>query len=292
MGSLGSAGLRAIAALFVVLWATGFVGARFGLPFAESATLLTVRFAGATAVLAAIALAIGSRWPATWAALGHQALVGIALQVGYIAGVYAAIEHGVSAGVSSLVVGLQPVLTALVVGRWFGERVGARTWCGLLLGLAGVGLVVEDKLGLGEGTIFAFALNTGALLAITAATLYQKRFGAGTDLIAGTAVQYGAATLAIAPLAFAFETVRVTWTMTFVLTMAWIVLALSVGSVILLFVLIRRGQAARVASLFYLVPPVTAVMGWWLFDETLSAVALGGMALAVIGVALVNTAKA
>lgn len=291
MAELTPGAARAIAALFVVLWATGFIGARYGLPYAETGTLLGLRFAFATAVLAVLAFVMGARWPRTWTEIGHQAVVGIALQVGYIAGVYAAIEHGVSAGVSSLVVGLQPLLTALVVGRWFGERVGARAWLGLLLGLIGVGLVVEDKLGLGEGTPYAYALNVGALVAITVATLYQKRFGAGSDLIAGTAVQYGAATLVIAPLAFAFEPVRVVWSMTFVLTMAWIVLALSVGSVVMLFVLIRRGQAARVASMFYLVPAVTALMGWALFDETLSPIALAGMALAVVGVALVNTGR-
>ncbi len=282
---------RAIAALFVVLWATGFIGARFGLPFAESGTLLGLRFGLAAGVLGALALATGARWPRRWADVGHLSVVGVTLQVGYIAGVYAAIEHGVSAGVSSLVVGLQPVLTALVVGRAFGERVSARAWSGLLLGLGGVALVVQDKLGQGEGTAFAFALNAGALVAISFATLYQKRFCARLDLMSGTAVQYGAATLAMAPLAFAFETVRVDWTMTFVLTLAWIVLALSVGSVVMLFVLIRRGQTTRVASLFYLVPPVTALMGWALFDEKLSPVALGGMALAVAGVALVNSGR-
>jgi drug/metabolite transporter (DMT)-like permease len=282
---------RAVAALFVVLWATGFVGARFGLPYAESGTLLALRFGFATGVLGAIALATGARWPKRWGDVVRLSVVGVALQVGYIAGVYAAIEHGVSAGVASLVVGLQPVLTALVVGRAFGERIGARAWAGLLLGLGGVALVVQDKLALGEGTIDAFALNLGALVAITFATLYQKRFCAHQDLMAGTAVQYGAATLAIAPLAFAFETVAIAWTLEFVLTLAWIVLALSVGSVVMLFVLIRRGQAARVASLFYLVPPVTALMGRALFDERLSWVALGGMALAVIGVALVNSER-
>ena len=281
----------ATAALFVVLWATGFVGARFGLPYAESANLLGLRFGLATAVLGALALVTGSRWPRTGTEIGHLAVVGVVLQVGYIAGVYAAIEQGVSAGVASVVVGLQPVLTAFVAGRWLGEKVGMRVWVGLLLGAFGVALVVWDKLALGEGTPFAFALNVGALVAISFATLYQKRFCAGSDLLAGTAVQYGAATLAIFPFALVFERPGVEWTLTFALTMAWIVLALSVGSIVLLFVLIRRGKTARVASLFYLVPPVTALMGWAAFDERLSLVAGAGMALTVAAVALVNTGR-
>lgn len=282
-------GSLALAALFVVLWATGFVGALFGLPYAESANLLGLRFGLATAVLGVLALATGSRRPRTWAEVGHLCVVGVTLQVGYIAGVYAAIEHGVSAGVSSIVVGLQPVLTAVVASRWLGERVSARSWAGLALGTVGVALVVWDKLALGEGTPFAFALNVGALLAITFATLYQKRFCAGSDLLGGTAVQYGAATLAIFPFALAFERLGVAWTLTFTLTLAWIVLALSVGSVVILFALIRRGRAARVASLFYLVPPVTALMGWATFGESLSPLALQGLALVVLAVALVNT---
>lgn len=273
--------------LFVVLWATGFIAAKAGLPFAEPLTFLTVRFALVIAVMLAFVLAVGAPWPARWAEAGHLAVVGLFMHAGYLGGVFCAIAAGLPAGISSLIVGLQPLLTAAVVGPLLGERVGARQWAGLVLGLAGVVLVLGGKFGR-DVPALGVALSFLALVGITAGTLYQKRFCAHADLRSGAVIQYLAAGVVIGVLAASLETMRVTWSWPFAAALLWLSLPLSVGAISLLYWLIRHGAAAKVASLFYLVPPVTAVFAWALFGETLGPVALAGMALAAIGVAVVQ----
>lgn len=276
--------------LFVVLWSSGFIGAKLGLPYAEPFTFLAIRFVLVVALLGGILLATGTPMPRDRRLVGHLAVSGVLVHGFYLGGVFAAISHGLPSGLTALIVGLQPVLTASVAGRVLGETVTLRQWSGLALGLVGVAMVLSTRLsGLEldgfDWTAPVFAL--WALLGITAGTIYQKRFCTGMDLRSGSLVQFVAAGLFMAPLALAFETMQVRWTGEFVFALAWLVLVLSLGAITLLMSLIRRGEAAGVASLFYLTPPTTALMAWALFGERLTALGLAGMVVAAAGVALV-----
>lgn len=274
------------APLFVVLWSTGFIGAKYGLPYAEPMTFLSIRFAIAGMLIALWVAASGARWPRR-AQLPHLLLVGALLHGGYLGGVFTAIWLGVEAGVSALIVSLQPILTA-VLARWMlAERMTRVQWIGLVLGFAGVALVVQQKLGAGLGDGRGVALCVMGLIAISVATLYQKRYCADAPMRAGTAVQYLGALGITVPLMLVFETRQIAWTGEFVFALGWLVLVLSIGAVGLLMLLIGRGAASKVASLFFLVPPCTALIAWPLFGETLGPLALLGVAMAVGGVALV-----
>lgn len=278
---------RAAPALFVLLWSTGFIFAKLGLPYAEPFTFLTWRFAIVAGLMLAVALATGAPWPRDLRMFGHIAVVGVLMHGFYLGGTFAAIGAGVSAGVAALIVGLQPLLTATVVGPLLGERVSLLQWSGLALGFAGVALVLWNKLGLGEAPLWGYGFSFLALLGITAATLYQKRFCSTMDWRSGGAIQYAAATFAMLPPMLLFETGEVRWTAEFVFAIVWLVVMLSFGAITLLNWLIRRGAAAKIASLFYLVPPVVAIESYLIFDEVLRPAALLGMALTAIGVALV-----
>ncbi|MBP2315811.1 DMT family transporter [Azospirillum soli] len=283
--------VRLMPGVFVLLWSTGFIGAKYGLPYAEPLTFLLVRLALVAAVLGVVALVTRAPWPKTWAEAGRIALAGLLVHGVYLSGVFCAIAKGMPAGVTSLIVGLQPLLTAALSGPLLGERVTARQWGGLLLGLAGVALVVSEKISFDSANLMGMGLAGAALLGITLGTLYQKRHGTAMDLRSGAAIQYAVTAAVLAVLAPMFETMQVQWTGEFVFALLWLSFVLSVGAIFLLFALIRRGAAARVASLFYLVPPVTAVIAWAMFDERLGALALVGMAMAVAGVAMVNRAR-
>ncbi|HZC56548.1 MAG TPA: DMT family transporter [Xanthobacteraceae bacterium] len=273
--------------VFVVLWASGFIGAKLGLSYAEPLTFLALRMAAAVALLGVVTLLTRPKWPSPPGML-HSVVTGSLLHGLYLGGVFVAIENGLSAGMIALVVSLQPVLTSTLANRWFGERVRALQWLGLALGIAGVYLIVRDKATTGNAAPFAWASGVVALLGITVGTLYQKRFGGGIDWRPGLCLQYAAAGLLFALCAVLFETRVVQWTPQFVFAIGWLVLVLSFGAVWLLYFLIRRAAATRVVSLFYLTPPVTALMAWFLFDERLAPLALLGMAVCVAGVFLVN----
>jgi drug/metabolite transporter (DMT)-like permease len=281
-----------IPALFVVLWSTGFIGARLGLPHAGPLTFLALRYGLAAGLLVLVAGATRAPWPRRPTEIGHYAVAGLLVHGIYLGGVFVGISLGVEAGVSALIVGLQPLLTAALAGVILGERVTLRQWAGLGLGLLGVALVLGRKLGHGPGDTLGSLACVVALFGITAGTLYQKRYCAVMDLRTGGAIQFTAAGLIIAPLALLFEGGRVAWSGEFVFALLWLVLVLSLGAVSLLYVLIRRGAAAQVASLFFLVPPCTALIAWPLFGETLGPVALIGMALTAVGVALASRAAA
>ena len=282
---LGAAGL------FVLLWSTGFIGAKLGLPHAEPLTFLALRFALATVLLLCLALATGAPWPRSLGQTLHLCVAGVLLHGVYLGGVFTAISLGVEAGVSALIVGIQPVLVAALVGALLGERVTRRQWLGLVLALGGVTLVVWRKLEAGYGTLEGVGLCLVALCGITAATIYQKRFCGTVPLRSGSVIQYAAAGIACALGAVAFETLKVSWTGEFVFALGWLTLVLSLGAVMLLYWLIGRGEAARVSSLFFLVPPATALVAWPLFGETFGPLALTGMVVTAIGVALVNLEK-
>lgn len=274
--------------VFVFLWSTGFIGAKLGLPYAEPMTFLALRFGIVVVLMLPVALLLRVPWPKSWRETAHIAFAGFLLHGVYLGGVFASIHHGVEAGVSALIVGVQPILVAIAAGPVLGDRVTGRQWLGLLLGLFGVVVVVWNKLGLGIGTPFGMALSVFALIGMSAGTVYQKRFCGNMDLRSGSVIQFAAATLAVGGLAFFLETREIVWHGDFLIALGWLVFVLSFGAITLLYILIKRGEAARVSSLFFLVPPSTAVIAWFLFDETLELTALAGMGLAMIGVALVN----
>jgi drug/metabolite transporter (DMT)-like permease len=285
--TLGEAVAFAAPAVFVVLWASGFVGAKFGLAYTGPLTFLSLRMGAVVVLLAVIIALTRPKWPGG-AGIAHSALTGLMVHGLYLGGVFVAIENGVSAGLAALIVSLQPVLTSTVANGFFGERVLARQWLGLALGLLGVYLVLYEKTATGGATPFGWLAATVALFGITAGTLYQKRFGGGIDWRPALCVQYAAAGLLYACGAFVFETQVVHWTPQFIFALAYLVVVLSLGGVWLFYFLIRRSAATRVTSLFYLTPPVTALMAWLLFGERLAPLALFGMAVCVAGVALVN----
>lgn len=277
-----------VPALFVVLWSTGFIGARLGLPHAEPLTFLTLRYVAVLALMLPLAALLRAPWPASRAQVLHIAIAGLLMQGTYLGGVFCAVHAGMSAGVVALIVGMQPLLTAAAAGRLLGERVSPLQWFGLALGLAGVAMVVWQKMSLHGLSAGSLLLALGALAGITLGTLYQKRFCPAFDLRTGSVIQFTAALAVTLPLAFGFETMQVQWTGEFLFALGWLVLVLSVGATTMLFRLIRRGAATRVTSLFYLTPAVTAVMAWLMFGETLGMTAVFGMAIAVAGVAMAN----
>ena len=279
---------RAMPWLFVLIWSTGFVVARLAMPHAPPFGFLTLRFVFSAACFAVWIAIAGALWPRDRSQLLHLAVTGVLMQAGYLGGVWAAVKSGLGAGTSALLVGLQPVLTALWLtrnSRVRGEsRVTARRWLGLVFGFAGISLVVWPKLG-GEVTAANLAMAIVALLSITAGTLYQKRFVAPCDVRTASAVQMVAAFVVCLPLAL-LETEPMDWHPNLVAAMAWSVGVLTLGGSSLLYLLIQRGEATAVTSLLYLVPPCTALMAWAMFGESLTPVMMAGVALTVFGVAL------
>ncbi len=278
---------RLIPASFVVLWATGFIGARYAMPWAEPFTFLAARFVLAFVLLAGLMAALGSRRATRTEAL-HATGAGILMHGVYLGGVFWAIHRGMPAGLSALIVGLQPLITAVLAGKLLGEVILPRHWAGLATGLAGVVIVLWPKLGALGGGVTAETLTASlvSVLGMSAGTIWQKRFASGGDLVAATLWQYvgGASVMALASLAFETHTVIVNGELIF--AMAWLVLVLSIGAIFLLMVMIRDGEMSKVASLFYLVPAVTAVIAWALFGEQLNLVQIVGMAIATLGVGL------
>ena len=279
--------VRIVPPLFVLLWATGFIGARYAMPWAEPFTFLAARFAIALVLLAGIGLVMGARrLDARQAA--HAAFAGALIHGVYLAGVFWAIAHGMPAGLSALIIGLQPLLTAVMAGWALGEKVLPRHWAGLAIGFVGIVIVLAPKIGdaLGGVTPATFAACVAGAVAISAGTVWQKRHVSGGDLVTVTAWQYaGGAVVAVAG-SLLFETRQFTLTGELVFAMAWLVLVLSIGAVFLLMTMIEQGEMSKVSSLFYLVPAVTAVIAWALFGETLTIVQIVGMVITTVGVAM------
>ena len=274
-------------AVFVLLWSSGFIGAKLGLHYVEPLTYLLLRMAGVLILLAVIIALTRPKWPDR-AGVVHSAATGLMVHGLYLGGVFVAISHGLSAGLAALFVSLQPLLTSTIANRWLGERVAPWQWLGLALGLVGVYLVLHDKTASGAATPLAWVTVTVGLLGITVGTLYQKRFGGGIDWRPALLIQYAAAGVLFAIGAFAFESRVVHWSGELVFALGWLVIVLSLGAVWLYYFMIRHAAATRVVSLFYLTPPVTALMAWALFGEHLAPLALVGMAVCVAGVFLVN----
>ncbi|MTV12471.1 MULTISPECIES: DMT family transporter [Bradyrhizobium] len=277
---------RLAPAIFVVLWSTGFIGTKYVINNAEPLTYLAIRMAFVVLVMAVIAAIARPNWPDR-TGIFHSAVAGILVHGFYLGGTAIAIAHSVPAGLSALIPGLQPILTSTIANRWLGERVTPLQWGGLVLGLAGVVLILHNRPMTGEAG-WGWLASGVSLISITLGTLYQRRYCNRIDWRAGNLVQYIAVTIFFGIGAFVFETNVVHWTGEFVLALAWLVFALSIGSIGLLYWLIRHHAATSVASLFYLVPAVTALMAYILFDERLDHVAIAGMAACAAAVLLVN----
>ncbi|MFN3657750.1 MAG: DMT family transporter [Pseudolabrys sp.] len=277
--------------LFVLLWSTGFIGARYGLPYIEPMTFLAVRMVLVVLIMAAIALVARARWPSGEEA-GHSLLAGALVHGLYLGGVFTAISQGVPAGISALIPGLQPILTSTLANRYMGETVTRQQWLGLALGLFGVLLVLHDREIVLAGSALGWAASVVSLIGITLGTLYQKRYCGGIDWRTGNTVQYAGALVLFAVAAFAFETRVIHWTGELVFAIAWLVLVLSIAAVGLMYWLIRRSAATRFASLFYLVPAVTALLAYLLFGEKLDAISIVGMVVCAVGVVLANRGAA
>jgi drug/metabolite transporter (DMT)-like permease len=282
--------IAAMPLFFVLLWSSGFIVAKYGLPYAPPLTFLVLRFAGVLAVLLPLVLLMRAPWPR--GRIGHVAVAGVLVQAGYLSGVWCAIKLGMPAGVSALIVGLQPILTAFSASL-VGESVLGRQWLGLVFGLCGVALVVANKITLIGLSWQSILYSIFALLTMTIGTLYQKRHCPHFDLRTGTLIQFAASLIAVLPFAIVFEhfdlaLASVHWTPRFVGAWLWSIFALSIGAIFLLFALIRKSAATQVTSLMYLTPPTTALMAWLMFGERLSIVGIIGMALAATGVAFVT----
>jgi len=278
--------LAAMPAVFVLIWSTGFIVARYGMPHAPPLSFLSVRYALSVLCFGAWVVVAGVPLPRSRAQWGHLAITGVLMHAGYLGGVWAAVKAGMGSGLSSLIVGLQPVLTAAWMS-WHGSRVSRWQWVGLLLGFGGLVLVVSAKMGQGgEASWQALSLAVMALFSITIGTLYQKRHVTPCDVRSASAVQLGAALLVSLPLAW-LEPEAIDWTPELIGAVAWSVLALSLGASSLLYLLIQRGAATSVTSLLYLVPPCTVALAWLLFGEPITGLTLAGTALTAVGVSLV-----
>jgi drug/metabolite transporter (DMT)-like permease len=277
---------RAAPAIFVVLWSTGFIATKYALHNAEPLTYLAIRMALVVGLMAVITAIARPRWPDR-SGIVHSVVVGILMHGFCLAGTAIAIGHSIPAGLSALIPGLQPILTSTLANRWLGERVTPLQWGGLLLGLAGVVLILHDRPMSGAAG-WGWLASGVSLVSITLGTLYQRRYCGDIDWRAGNLVQYIAAMIFSAVGAWLFEDGVVHWTGEFMASLAWLVVVLSIGSIGLLYWLIRRSAATSVASLFYLVPAVTAVMAYGLFGERLDAVAIAGMIACAGAVFLVN----
>ncbi len=278
---------RLFPALFVLLWATGFIGARYAMPWCEPFLFLAARFFIAFAILAVIAVLAKAKWPSRAVAI-HAAIAGALIHGVYLACVFWAIRNGLPAGMSALIVGIQPLVTALIAGRFLKEKITPQHWLGLVIGLIGIALVLSPKLNLAGTGVNAATLTASfvSVLGIAAGTIWQKRFVTGADLRTSTSLQYLGATLLTGALTLAFEKQEYVLTGELVFAMVWLVTVLSLGAIFLLMILIRDGAVSRVASLFYLVPSVTALMAWPLFGETLTGLQIFGMLVTAAGVAL------
>jgi drug/metabolite transporter (DMT)-like permease len=282
-----STSLETLAApLFVFIWSTGFIIARFGMPYMEPATFLFLRFTGVLIVMGLIILFWKPVWP-TRSQTVHIAIAGALLQFGYVMGVWSAVRLGMTAGLVAIIVGLQPIITAWSAS-WVSERVSYRQWLGLLLGIGGVGLVVMEKTTFLDIPLTAYVFAIAALFAITFGTLYQKKYCPNFDLRAGSMIQFSISTVLCLMVALAFEKREIVWDAPVIGALLWGILPTSIGAISLLFILIRKGAATKVTSLLYLTPPTTALLAWILFDEPLTLMMLGGLLLTMTAVILVN----
>ncbi len=279
--------------IFTFLWSTGWIVAGYSARYADALTFLAVRFATAAALVTLMALAAGAPWPRSRRAVIDIAITGILLHGVYLAGVWWAVRHGLPAGISGLIAGLQPILTALFAPALVGERISGIRWLGIVCGFIGIALVLEPQLAGVDpaalwGVLLPILINVIGMFAVTGGSFYQKAHVVSGDLRTMTAIQYTAAFLVTIPFAWALEPMRIEWNLTMGLVLLWSVVVLSLGSIGLYLFMLRRGEVSRIATFLYLVPALVAVEAWLLFGETLSALQIAGMAVTICGVALAS----
>lgn len=281
--------ISAIPFIFVLLWSTGFIGAKYALPFIEPFYLLCIRMLLTLLVFLTISLVLRSQWP-TMTQAAHQMVTGALVHGAYLGGVFAAIKWGMPAGIAAIIVGIQPLLTALLSWHFLGEKLRSRQWAGLIIGLIGISIVILSTRQTTGGDQLHWAAVLAALISlagISVGTLYQKRFGAGTNLVTGSFWQYVSTAILMGILAMSFETREIIWDQQLILALTWLIFGLSVTAILLLMYMIREGESAKVASYFYLVPPVVSIEAWLLFDESLPLIAVLAIGVTVLGVFLV-----
>ena len=276
--------------IFIIIWSSGFIVSRFGMPFSEPMTFLFLRFSGVCVLMLPIILWKKIPWPSLQQIV-HIAVAGSLLQFGYLAGVWISVRAGMPAGLSALIVGLQPILTALLA-YFVAEKINSRQWLGLFLGLIGVVLVLSAKLNTHGVTISNILWNVFALISITAGTIYQKKYCPSFDLRIGSFIQFMTSAFISGLAAIAFETRVVQWSNEMIGALVWSIFFISIGAISLLFVLIRRGNATKVSSIMYLTPPTTAVLAWIFFKEPLTPIIVIGTIVTSLGVLLVNQSPA
>jgi drug/metabolite transporter (DMT)-like permease len=278
-----------IAPIFVLIWSTGFVIARIAMPYVEPATFLFWRFAGVLIVTAALSFF----WPITWpnrTQFLHIGVAGFLLQFGYLMGVWFAVRLGMTSGLVAIIVGLQPILTAWFAA-WISEKVSPRQWIGLVFGFIGVAMVVFEKISFTNIPLISYFLAFAGLLSITLGTLYQKKYCPVFDLRAGSSIQFGLSAILCFACMYFFESGVMVWNASVIAALLWCVFPLSIGSISLLYIMIRNGAATKVTSMLYLTPPTTALIAWILFDEPFNLMMATGLALTMTGVVMVNTQR-
>lgn len=276
-------------AIFVLIWSTGWIVAKYAAPFADPLTFLTLRYACAFVLMALIALAARAEWPAHRAGYGHALASGVFLHALYLGGVWWAVKHGLPAGISALIAAVQPLMTAALAPHLAGERVRPLQFAGIVLGFLGVlGVIAPKLMGTGglDGLMLPLLINALAMLAVTLGTFYQKRFIATGDLRVVSALQYAGAFLATLPAALLLEPLRIENRPEIWIALAWSVIPLSIGAIWLMLIMIRRGAVSKVAALIYLIPPTAAIEAYFMFGETLNPLQIAAMAVAALGVYL------
>ena len=277
--------------VFVFLWSSAFVGIRFGLPYAEPFTFLAWRFLLAASILLLVAWRLRSRWPSHLSDYAHIIFCGVLIHGIYLGGVFEAVYRGVPVGVCALILGTQPLITAVLVQPFVGEKVSQRQWLGFIGGALGVALVVTEQLDVFGRDLFGMGLCLMSVVAISIATIYQKRYCSEMDLGSGAFLQFLAAGILMLLLSFLLESGRVQWSGEFLFALTWLVLIVSLGAMTLLWVMVKQNAAVNVASLFFLVPPLALIMMWLFFDETLGLQAIAGMIIIATSVAIITRAQ-
>ncbi len=272
--------------IFILIWSSGFIVARFGMPYAEPMTYLSLRFLGVCVLMLPLILWKKIPWP-NQSQIIRIAIAGSLIQFGYLAGVWVSVRAGMPAGLSSLIVGIQPVLTA-VLAYFVAEKINSRQWIGLFFGFLGIILVLYAKLNTVGVTLDNILWNVFGLISITCGTIYQRKYCASFDLRIGSFIQFATSAFLSAIFAFTLETRDIEWTVELIGSLIWAIFFISIGAVSLLFILIRRGEAVRVSSLIYLTPPTTAILAWFIFNEPLTPLIVLGTAITSLGVLLVN----
>jgi drug/metabolite transporter (DMT)-like permease len=280
--------IRFAPVVMVLLWSTGFIGTKLSLYYGEPFTLLLWRCAITAAVMAVVGLLMKAPWPRDGKSIAMASLVGICIHGFFLSGSYLAVSQGVTTGIVALIVGVQPLLTAVAAGVFLGEQVTKRQWSGLFLGFIGVVMVISNKFSIGTSEFNGTGFAVMSLFGMTIGTLIQKRYGSKIDMRTNMVIQFTAASMVCAVFAVLFETMEVHWSGELILVQAWLVFALSIGAVAITYALIKLNSAFEVGSLFYLIPPVVAVLGFLFFGETLDIYGVLGMGVAVSGVALVT----